>query len=252
MKRFFALAAACAAFAAHADINDTYEITTILGQPAEEMPFVNKILKERVDFGQYSRFEVENSTEIYSLLFRRGVNVAFNIESLAEGGGFRLNTLSAAVGVGAAHAPVVFTSHGPLEEDLCSGMMAHGDSVLVAPAGSSGLDLTAHAHPRCQRGNVLIVAALRPEGDALDKVSNFGELVHLAAPALQEVTGADGRTSTQFKAFFAAALVAADLAVYARSTTLRGEELLKKFFEERTRLVPALAPKVREGRVYQP
>lgn len=237
------------------------EIATIMGSPDSRMDFVQELVTERVFMTPPGAFpEVQLSTEIYSLLARRGVLSTISFEVLNGQGMAAISDFTNAIHLAATRAPIVLNIlGGGNENDVCSLMASHPDTVYVTVSGASAQYLDPSAFPACQAENILRVAPLTKDRTRLLAPSNFGPLVRIAAPGTEvRVIGPGERMRKLTGGTASAALVAGQLVAFARNHgithedgPLKGGRLITKFFKKRSRLVPALANAVDGGRVLE-
>lgn len=237
------------------------EIATIMGSADPRMDFVQELVTERVHLmppGFYP--EVQLSTEIYSLLARRGVLSAISFEVLNANGAATAADFSNAIQLAATRAPIVLNIlTGGNDNDLCTWMAAHPDTVFVTVSNSSAHSMPPSAYPACNAANILRVAPLAKDRARLLAPFNGGPLVRIAAAGTEiRVVGPGERMRKFTGAPASAALVAGQLVAFARNHgithedgPLKGAKLIQKFFKKRSLTVPALVGAVDGGRALE-
>jgi hypothetical protein len=237
------------------------EIATIMGTPDPGMDFVQELVTERVRLMPPGFFpEVQLSTEVYSLLARRGVLSAISFEVLNGNGSATAADFANAIHLASTRAPVVLNILGGGDEnDVCTWMASHPDTVYVTVADASAQTMPPSAFPACNATNILRVAPLSKDRTRLLTPSNFGPLIRIGAAGTGiRVIGPGDRMRKLTNGTVAAALVAGQLVAFARNHgithedgPLKGAKLIKKFFKKRTLAVPALVGAVEEGRILE-
>jgi hypothetical protein len=217
---------------------------------------VQSLIHQRISVGPGHNYELQLSTEVYSILADQGVNQTVSIETMSADFTTTLSDSIEAIRVidysKAAVVLWIFRGETGNNERFCREMSERPHLAFVFPAGSDGEGhaIDPEQEPHCLAKNILFVAALDQDRDRLASFSNYGTAVRLAAPGINiPVVGQGGIRSTRSGVTPALAFAAAQLSVYEQAhPDLRGETLIESFLKHATLTLPDLKGKIEGSR----
>jgi hypothetical protein len=240
LKILVTIASACAAEAGYAN----YELTTLLGTPNHDMPFVRETVKNEVALVPGNNF-TDFTTGVIYFAARNGTAELQSIQIFGESGGAKLADLQSAVEIASGNSAIVFAPiTGSETEEMCAAMAKKKDTAFLVSFGSDGYNLSP-LFTECAAKNILFVTVLNEGLTGLDDFATYGPLVRLAVPGMSLTAPVDGERSVSFRSDgFGMAVAAGQMSALLRKRPeLKGAALISKFLAEAETL-PSLAGKV--------
>ena len=247
MKIFFVFALALFSGTAHAY---QYEVSTMIGSPNEQMPFVQEIVKNNVALvpGKTQR---DYTTATVYFAWKNGVQSLQSIQLIGEDGSASSVNFHSAIEIAATNSAIVQSAVGGGDmQSACLRMAAKPDTAFLMPIGSDGSRDDSFDAPACMASNILFVAGLNAELTDLASNQSFGDKARLAVPYVNLSAPVDESRSVRYTSkSFGLGMVAGKMAQVLREfPRLRGAALIKKFLELKTAHLSSLEGKVSGAR----
>lgn len=234
------MAMTCAAQAGYAG----YELTTLLGTPNHDMPFVRETVKNEVALVPGANF-ADLTTGVIYFAAKNGTAELQSIQIFAESGAAKLADVRKAIDMASANSAIVFAPiTGTETEEMCTAMAEKKDTVFLVSFGSDGYNLSP-LFTHCSAKNILFVTVLNEQLTGLDDFATYGPLVRLAVPGMSLTAPVDRERNVSFMSDgFGMAVAAGQMsALLRREPTLKGAALIAKFLAE-AESMPSLMGKV--------
>lgn len=221
-----------------------YEMSTLLGSANAQMPFVQGLVKKRVDLVHADNFE-DLTTGVLYFASRNGLETAETIQVFRDGGNATLTDIEAAIDIASRDSAIVFAPiSGDGVEAMCTKMAQKADTAFLVTLGEPGYTLSP-LDTRCASRNILFVTTLNADLTGLGDYASYGPLVRLATPGMDlEAPVAPDRKASFLSDAFGMAVAAGELAqAKRRYPELDGAALISRFLAEAETL-PSLRGKI--------
>ncbi|MGZ3695340.1 MAG: hypothetical protein ACXWQO_14580 [Bdellovibrionota bacterium] len=222
----------------------TYELTTLLGTPNQDMPFVRDAVKNHVEMVPGNNI-ADFTTGVIYFASKNGTESVQTIQIFQEGGNTTLSDVGKAIDLASANSAIVLAPiTGSEVEEMCGMMMKKKDTAFLVTFGADGYNLSP-LYTHCSSKNILFVTTLNKELTGLGDFTTYGPLVRLAVPGMDLMAPVDKDRRVSFLSDgFGMAVAAGQLSELSRKDpSLKGAALLAKFLEQADTL-PSLQGKV--------
>lgn len=240
LKILVTVATACAAQVGYAG----YELTTLLGTPNHDMPFVRETVKNEMALVPGNNF-TDLTTGVIYFASRNGTAALQSIQIFADSGAAKLADVRKAIDLASASSAIVFAPiTGTETEEMCAAMAEKKDTAFLVSFGTDGYNLSP-LYTKCSAKNILFVTVLNEQLTGLDDFATYGPLVRLAVPGMTLTAPVDKDRNVSFLSDgFGMAIAAGQMSALLRQNSeLKGAALISRFLAE-AESMPSLVGKV--------